>query len=68
MQVTVLKNNHQTVFLLLLELARDGLHRTGLFSVIEGIVSPVNDDYKKLTTKVNHYQGCTFDKKSSSFL
>ena len=33
------------------ELARDALRRTGLFSVIEGIISPVNDDYKKLTTK-----------------
>jgi hypothetical protein len=36
-----------------LELARDALHRTGLFSVIEGVISPVNDDYKKLTTKVS---------------
>ena len=35
-----------------IELARDALHRTRLFSVIEGIISPVNDDYKKLTTKV----------------
>jgi hypothetical protein len=34
------------------ELAKDALHKTGLFSVIEGIISPVNDDYRKLTTKV----------------
>ncbi|XP_028390846.1 nicotinamide/nicotinic acid mononucleotide adenylyltransferase 1-like [Dendronephthya gigantea] len=40
-------NMHLRMF----ELARDALHRTGLFSVVEGILSPVNDDYKKLTTK-----------------
>lgn len=40
-------NMHLRMF----ELARDALHRTGLFSVIEGIICPVNDDYGKVTTK-----------------
>ncbi|XP_006900409.1 PREDICTED: nicotinamide mononucleotide adenylyltransferase 3 [Elephantulus edwardii] len=31
----------------LFEVARDHLHQTGKYQVIEGIVSPVNDNYKK---------------------
>ncbi|KFO99861.1 Nicotinamide mononucleotide adenylyltransferase 3, partial [Calypte anna] len=36
-------NMHMRLF----ELARDHLHQTGQYQVIEGIVSPVNDDYGK---------------------
>ncbi|NWH62888.1 NMNA3 adenylyltransferase, partial [Geococcyx californianus] len=36
-------NMHMRLF----ELARDHLHQTGQYQVIEGIVSPVNDDYRK---------------------
>ncbi|XP_071607950.1 nicotinamide/nicotinic acid mononucleotide adenylyltransferase 3 isoform X1 [Heliangelus exortis] len=36
-------NMHMRLF----ELARDHLHQTGRYQVIEGIVSPVNDDYGK---------------------
>ncbi|NWJ00513.1 NMNA3 adenylyltransferase, partial [Crypturellus undulatus] len=36
-------NMHMRLF----ELARDHLHQTGQFEVIEGIVSPVSDDYRK---------------------
>ncbi|XP_020901256.1 nicotinamide/nicotinic acid mononucleotide adenylyltransferase 3 isoform X2 [Exaiptasia diaphana] len=31
----------------LFEIARDALHRTGLFKVLEGVISPVNDAYEK---------------------
>lgn len=30
-----------------IELARDALHKTDKFHVVGGIISPVNDDYKK---------------------
>ncbi|KFQ93390.1 Nicotinamide mononucleotide adenylyltransferase 3, partial [Nipponia nippon] len=36
-------NMHMRLF----ELARDHLHQTGQYQVIEGIISPVNDDYRK---------------------
>ncbi|XP_074447746.1 nicotinamide/nicotinic acid mononucleotide adenylyltransferase 3 isoform X3 [Larus michahellis] len=36
-------NMHMRIF----ELARDHLHQTGRYRVIEGIMSPVNDDYGK---------------------
>ncbi|NWU89856.1 NMNA3 adenylyltransferase, partial [Upupa epops] len=36
-------NMHMRLF----ELARDHLHQTGRYQVIEGIMSPVNDDYGK---------------------
>ncbi|KAF1436863.1 NMNA3 adenylyltransferase, partial [Pygoscelis papua] len=36
-------NMHMRLF----ELARDHLHQTGQYQVIEGIMSPVNDDYRK---------------------
>ncbi|KFP41696.1 Nicotinamide mononucleotide adenylyltransferase 3, partial [Chlamydotis macqueenii] len=36
-------NMHMRLF----ELARDHLHQTGQYQVIEGIMSPVNDDYGK---------------------
>ncbi|XP_066565382.1 nicotinamide/nicotinic acid mononucleotide adenylyltransferase 3 [Amia ocellicauda] len=36
-------NQHMRLF----ELARDHMHQTGQFEVIEGIVSPVNDEYGK---------------------
>ncbi|NXG59258.1 NMNA3 adenylyltransferase, partial [Hemiprocne comata] len=36
-------NMHMRLF----ELARDHLHQTGKYQVIEGIMSPVNDDYGK---------------------
>uniref|UniRef100_G1MZ18 Nicotinamide nucleotide adenylyltransferase 3 n=1 Tax=Meleagris gallopavo TaxID=9103 RepID=G1MZ18_MELGA len=36
-------NMHMRLF----ELARDHLHQTGRYQVIEGIMSPVNDDYRK---------------------
>ena len=29
------------------EIAKDALTRTGLYSVVEGVISPVNDGYKK---------------------
>ena len=29
------------------EIARDALHKTGIYTVIQGIFSPVNDAYKK---------------------
>ena len=29
------------------EIARDALHKTGIYTVIQGIISPVNDAYKK---------------------
>ena len=31
----------------IVELARDALNKTGLFDVIAGIISPVNDAYEK---------------------
>ena len=31
----------------IIENARDALHRSGRYSVIGGIISPVNDGYKK---------------------
>lgn len=33
------------------ELARDALHRSGLYSVVKGFFSPVNDGYKKKVGK-----------------
>jgi hypothetical protein len=33
-----------------LEIARDALHHTGLFTVVGGIISPVNDSYEKKVT------------------
>ncbi|POI29497.1 hypothetical protein CIB84_006753, partial [Bambusicola thoracicus] len=36
-------NMHMRLF----ELARDHLHQTGRYQVIEGIMSPVSDDYRK---------------------
>ncbi|XP_072330670.1 nicotinamide/nicotinic acid mononucleotide adenylyltransferase 3 isoform X5 [Scyliorhinus torazame] len=36
-------NMHMRMF----ELARDHLHQTGLYNVIKGIISPVNDRYGK---------------------
>lgn len=35
------------LFVDLTELARDALHTTGIYSVIRGFISPVNDGYKK---------------------
>lgn len=29
------------------EIARDALHKTGIYTVVQGIFSPVNDAYKK---------------------
>lgn len=29
------------------EIARDALHKTGVYTVVQGIFSPVNDAYKK---------------------
>lgn len=37
----------KNVFHIAIELARDALHKTDKFNVIGGIISPVNDDYKK---------------------
>ena len=34
-------------FSLSAEIARDALHRTGAFTVVKGIFSPVHDEYKK---------------------
>lgn len=36
-------NMHMRLF----ELARDALHKTGLYNVLSGIISPTNDGYKK---------------------
>uniref|UniRef100_A0A7M4E9Z5 Nicotinamide nucleotide adenylyltransferase 3 n=1 Tax=Crocodylus porosus TaxID=8502 RepID=A0A7M4E9Z5_CROPO len=36
-------NMHMRLF----ELARDHLHQTGQYHVIEGIISPVSDNYRK---------------------
>ena len=53
----ILVNGLQSRFLLLTtnfvacvfkpEIAKDALTRTGLYSVVEGVISPVNDGYKK---------------------
>ena len=34
-------------YIFIVELARDDLNKTGLFDVIAGVISPVQDRYKK---------------------
>ena len=52
MYITGLNSQVWWATYIFIELAKDALHKTGLYSVVEGIISPVNDDYQKLTTKV----------------
>ncbi|XP_060241438.1 nicotinamide/nicotinic acid mononucleotide adenylyltransferase 3 isoform X1 [Meriones unguiculatus] len=40
----------------LFEVARDHLHQTGLYQVIEGIVSPVSDSYGKKDLVASHHR------------
>ena len=40
-------NNLYFFFVFIVELARDALNSTGLFDVIAGVISPVNDAYQK---------------------
>ncbi|XP_023562616.1 nicotinamide/nicotinic acid mononucleotide adenylyltransferase 3 isoform X2 [Octodon degus] len=40
----------------LFEVARDHLHQTGLYQVMEGIISPVNDNYRKKDLVSSHHR------------
>nr|XP_055177222.1 nicotinamide/nicotinic acid mononucleotide adenylyltransferase 3 isoform X2 [Nyctereutes procyonoides] len=40
----------------LFEVARDHLHQTGLYQVIGGIISPVNDNYRKKDLVAAHHR------------
>ncbi|XP_063121875.1 nicotinamide/nicotinic acid mononucleotide adenylyltransferase 3 isoform X7 [Rattus norvegicus] len=40
----------------LFEVARDHLHQTGKYQVIEGIISPVNDSYGKKDLVASHHR------------
>lgn len=40
----------------LFEVARDHLHQTGMYQVIGGIISPVNDNYKKKDLVAAHHR------------
>ncbi|XP_013361738.1 PREDICTED: nicotinamide/nicotinic acid mononucleotide adenylyltransferase 3 isoform X3 [Chinchilla lanigera] len=40
----------------LFEVARDHLHQTGMYQVIEGIISPVNDNYGKKDLVPSHHR------------
>ncbi|XP_006158234.1 nicotinamide/nicotinic acid mononucleotide adenylyltransferase 3 isoform X1 [Tupaia chinensis] len=40
----------------LFEVARDHLHQTGTYQVIEGIISPVNDSYGKKDLAASHHR------------
>ncbi|XP_059124398.1 nicotinamide/nicotinic acid mononucleotide adenylyltransferase 3 isoform X1 [Peromyscus eremicus] len=40
----------------LFEVARDHLHQTGMYQVIEGIISPVNDSYGKKDLVASHHR------------
>ncbi|XP_075821028.1 nicotinamide/nicotinic acid mononucleotide adenylyltransferase 3 isoform X2 [Microtus pennsylvanicus] len=40
----------------LFEVARDHLHQTGLYQVVEGIISPVNDSYGKKDLVASHHR------------
>ncbi|EDO48825.1 predicted protein [Nematostella vectensis] len=54
----------------LFELARDTLHRTGFFTVVEGIFSPAHDAYKKkdLVASQHRLAMCNLAVKTSSWL
>nr|XP_005006767.1 nicotinamide/nicotinic acid mononucleotide adenylyltransferase 3 isoform X2 [Cavia porcellus]XP_013015471.1 nicotinamide/nicotinic acid mononucleotide adenylyltransferase 3 isoform X2 [Cavia porcellus] len=40
----------------LFEVARDHLHKTGMYQVVEGIISPVNDNYGKKDLVPSHHR------------
>ncbi|KAM8759146.1 nicotinamide/nicotinic acid mononucleotide adenylyltransferase 3 isoform 2-T3 [Rhynchonycteris naso] len=40
----------------LFEVARDYLHQTGLYQVIRGVISPVNDNYRKKDLAAAHHR------------
>ncbi|XP_077612818.1 nicotinamide/nicotinic acid mononucleotide adenylyltransferase 3 isoform X2 [Crocuta crocuta] len=40
----------------LFEVARDHLHQTGMYKVIGGIISPVNDNYRKKDLAAAHHR------------
>ncbi|XP_066101603.1 nicotinamide/nicotinic acid mononucleotide adenylyltransferase 3 isoform X2 [Saccopteryx bilineata] len=40
----------------LFEVARDYLHQTGLYQVIGGVISPVNDNYRKKDLAAAHHR------------
>lgn len=40
----------------LFEVARDHLHQTGMYKVIGGIISPVNDNYRKKDLVAAHHR------------
>ncbi|XP_011853924.1 PREDICTED: nicotinamide/nicotinic acid mononucleotide adenylyltransferase 3 isoform X1 [Mandrillus leucophaeus] len=40
----------------LFEVARDHLHQTGMYQVIQGIISPVNDNYGKKDLAASHHR------------
>nr|XP_048308536.1 nicotinamide/nicotinic acid mononucleotide adenylyltransferase 3-like isoform X5 [Myodes glareolus] len=40
----------------LFEVARDHLHQTGMYQVVEGIISPVNDSYGKKDLVASHHR------------
>lgn len=44
------------VHLRLLEAARDHLHQTGMYEVIGGIISPLNNNYRKKDLIAAHHQ------------
>ncbi|XP_054537075.1 nicotinamide/nicotinic acid mononucleotide adenylyltransferase 3 isoform X3 [Pan troglodytes] len=45
-------NMHLRMF----EVARDHLHQTGMYQVIQGIISPVNDTYGKKDLAASHHR------------
>ncbi|KAL2804447.1 nicotinamide/nicotinic acid mononucleotide adenylyltransferase 3 isoform 6, partial [Daubentonia madagascariensis] len=40
----------------LFEVARDHLHQTGMYQVVQGIISPVNDNYGKKDLAASHHR------------
>uniref|UniRef100_A0A8C5YIB9 Nicotinamide nucleotide adenylyltransferase 3 n=1 Tax=Microcebus murinus TaxID=30608 RepID=A0A8C5YIB9_MICMU len=40
----------------LFEVARDHLHQTGMYQVVQGIISPVNDNYGKKDLAPSHHR------------
>lgn len=52
------------------EIARDALHKTGIYTVVQGIFSPVNDAYKKkdLVESKHRVEMCKLGVKSSEWI
>lgn len=42
------------------EIARDALHKTGIYTVVQGIISPVNDAYKKKVSELRNFEVSSF--------